>query len=243
MARKAEGRRKRSASEADEGRSDAVSVLYDEIVKARDRLAELPPVTPQDLESVAQAMHEVIWYLITPPTGAKTDLALGPETKRSLVQAARNRDIDLYVTVTALLARKLALQRREANLASTQLDALKDALDALTFDYRAPKRATLTLLRDIKSDLEARIAYVLAFKKTGYCFLERPESYRSRKNKAEGPDQFFRRVYGSHVRRGLTQADIRKVDPAFYNVLHVWCTRHDRKLASLVPATRPRRAG
>jgi hypothetical protein len=243
MARKVEGRRRRSTSEAGEGQSDAASVLYDAIVNARDRLAELPPSTPKDLESTTQAMHEVIWYLMTPPAGAKTDLALDPETKRSLVQAARNRDIDLYVTVTALLARKLALQRRENNLPSAQLDALKDALDVLTFDYRTPKRATLTLLRDIKSDLEARIAYVLAFKKTGYRFLVRPESYRSRKDKAEGPDQFFRRIYGSHVRRGLTQADIRKVDPAFYNVLHVWCTRHHRKLASLVPATRPRRAG
>jgi hypothetical protein len=243
MARKVEGRRRGSASEAGEGRSDDASVLYDDIVKVRDRLAELPPLTPQDLESVAQAMHEVIWYLITPPAGAKTDLPLGPETKHSLVQAARNRDIDLYVTVTALLARKLALQRRETNLASAQLDTLKDVLDILTFDYRVPKRVTLTLLRDIKSDLEARIAYVLAFRKTGYHFLERPESYRSRKDKGERPDQFFRRVYGSHVRRGLTQADIRKVDPAFYNVLHVWCTRHKRKLASLVPATRPRRAG
>lgn len=243
MARKVEGRRRKTSWEADEGRSDDASVLYDEIVKARDRLAELPALTPQDLEGVAQAMHEVIWYLITPPVGAKTELALAPETKRSLVQAARNRDIDLYVTVTALLARKLALQRRTADLASAQLDVLKDALDALTFDYRIPKRATLTLLRDIKSDLEARIDYVLAFRKTGYRFLERPESYRSRKDKAERPDQFLRRVYGSHVRRGLTQADIRKVDPAFYNVLHVWCTRHKRKLANLVPATRPRRGG
>jgi hypothetical protein len=145
--------------------------------------------------------------------------------------------------VTALLARKLALQRRTADLASSQLDALKDALDALTFDYRVTKRTTLTLLRDIKSDLEARIDYVLAFRKTGYRFLERPESYRSRKDKAERPDQFLRRVYGSHVRRGLTQADIRKVDPAFYNVLHVWCTRHKRKLASLVPAARAPRGG
>src|ERR1700685_1815264 len=110
MARKVEGRRRRSASETGEGQSDAAAVLYDEIVKARDRLAELPPLTPQDLESVAQAMHEVIWYLMTPPLGVKTDLALDPETKRSLVQAARNRDIDLYVTVTALLARRLALQ-------------------------------------------------------------------------------------------------------------------------------------
>jgi hypothetical protein len=236
-------RKGRSTPETGDDRGNETSILYDEIVKARDRLAELPPLNSQDLESAAQVMHEVIWYLITPPVGAKTDLALDAETKHSLVQAARNRDIDLYVTVIALLARKLALFRREPTLTANQLDTLKDALDSLTFDYRVPKRVTLTLLRDIKSDLEARIAYVVALKKTGYRFLERPESYRSRKDKAERPDQFFRRVYGSHVRRGLTQADIRKIDPAFYNVLHVFCTRHKRKLASLVPATRSQRGG
>jgi hypothetical protein len=39
----------------------------------------------------------------------------------------------------------------------------------------------------------------------------------------------------------LSQAVIRKADPRFYNVLHVWCVRHQRRIASLVPGTRMKR--
>lgn len=230
----------RSEWTADSDQNKDAYILYDELLRSRDRLAELPPLTPQDLESVARAMHELVFFLITPPAGAKTELPLSEQTKETLLSAARNRDIDLYVTVAALLARKLAARPREG-WASVQLEQVRDALDALTFDYNAPKRETLTMLQGIRADLDSRIAYVRAYRRTGYRFSRRPETYGGRANRAESPEQFFRRIYGPHVPRGLTQADIRKVDPAFYNVLHVWCSRHKRKMSSLVPATRQRR--
>jgi hypothetical protein len=133
------------------------------------------------------------------------------------------------------------LQRRDNGPAAVQLDAIRDGLDSLTFDYRAPKRDTLAALREIRTDVDARIAYVRSHPKSGYRFPERPERYNDRKDKSERADGFFQRVYAMHVPRGLTQADIRRVDPAFYNVLHVWCTRHGRKLSAFVPATRVRR--
>ena len=225
---------------ADSDQNKEAYVLYDELLRSRDRLAELPPLTPGDLESVGSAMHELIFFLITPPAGAKTELPLSERAKQALLGAARDRELDLYVTMVALVARKLAARPREG-WASVQLDQLREALDALTFDYNAPKRETLSMLREIRGDLDGRIAYVRAYRKTGYRFSQRPEAYGGRANKAESPDQFFRRIYGPHVQRGLTQADIRKVDPAFYNVLHVWCSRHKRKMSSLVPATRQRR--
>jgi hypothetical protein len=224
-----------------EGQSDAAAILYDDLIGARDRLADLPPPTSLDFEQVALAMHEVVFFLITPPRGAGTPLPLPDRTKAHLAAAARNRDIDLYVTAIALIARKMALRRGAGNKPAAQLDALRDALDALTFDYRRSKRETLAALRAIRSDLDARIGYVTAFRESGYQFRELPELYASRRDKKERPDQFLKRVYGPHIRRGLSQADIRKVDSAYYNVLHVWCTRHERKLSALVPTTRARR--
>jgi hypothetical protein len=225
----------------DSDQSEGAYILYDDLVRSRDRLADLPPLTPHELERVTLAMHEVVWHLITPPRSVKTALPLAEDQKAVLLSAARDRTIDLYVMVVALVAQKLALAK-SGDLAAERLALLKDELDALTFDYRAPKKETLSMLRDLRLDLDARIAYVRAYRSNGYQFLERPETYRNRSAKAERPDQFFHRVYGAHVRRGLTQADIRRVDPAFYNVLHVWCTRHERKLANLVPATRSRRS-
>ena len=228
----------------DEGsrENDAV-VLYDELVSTRDRLADLPPLTPLDLEEVARLMHEVVFFLITPPRGAAVPLPLPERTKEQLVAAARDRNLDLYVTAIALLTRKAALRRDDGDQPPAQLDGIRNALDALTFDYRRPKRETLGRLspRAIRSDLDARIGYSTGFRNSGYQFRELPETYAARPNKNERPHQFFQRVYAAHVQRGLTQADIRKVDPAYYNVLHVWCTRHKRKLSALVPATRARR--
>jgi hypothetical protein len=226
---------------ADEGNLDDAAVLYEEVVGTRDRLADFPPLTPLDLEQVARVMHEVVFFLITPPRGAGTSLPLPDRTKEHLIAAARNRDLDLYVTAVALLARKAALRRGDGDQPAAHLDSLRNALDALTFDYRRPKRETLAMLRAVRSDLDARIGYVTGFRNSGYRFRELPGAYADRPDKRERPDQFFQRVYGAHARRGLTQADIRKVDPAYYNVLHVWCTRHKRKLSALVPATRARR--
>ena len=124
---------------------------------------------------------------------------------------------------------------------AVQLDIFNYILDALTFDRRVKKIDAITILKGMKTDLNLRITYVRTCRETGYRFQELPEKYANRKNKNERPDQFFRRVYASHVPRGLTQADIRRTDPAYYNVLHVWHTRHERKLKCLVPSSRARR--
>jgi len=226
---------------ADSDQSEAAYVLFKELVGCRDRLASLPPITAQDLERVEQAMHEVIWYLLTPPLGRRTELPLPASSKAGLLAAARDRSLDLYVATVALIAQKLSASDREPSSLRGELAALRDGLDALTFDHRVTKTSLLAVLRDLRKDLDQRIAYVAATPPAGYRFAAAPERYRQRSRKAETPVEFFRRVYGAHVPRGLTQADIRKADPAFYNVLHVWCSRNKRKLSALVPATRARR--
>lgn len=223
------------------GSGEKARIVFDELVRSRDRLADLPAPTAQDLERVQQIMHEVYWHLMTPPKGARTELALSEDDKRQLVACARDRDTDVYVATVGLLALKLSARGAASRYAVAQLDVIRDALDALMFDYRRPKGEIVKMLRGLRSDIDDRIAYAKAQRETGYRFLTRPEAYRARKDKSETPDRFFQRVYGSHVARGLTQADIRRADPAFYNVLHVWCTRHQRKLGSLVPTRRPRR--
>ena len=220
---------------------DDARSLYDEVIRTRNRVADLPPVAGSDIEIALQAQHELFWYLLTPPLGAPTDLPLRGETKRNLLAAARNRDADVHTIVVALLAMKLSDWQRRGPSDTVQLQDLGGQLDALTFDYRRPKRTTLALLRGLKTDIDARLSYVLKTKPHGYRFTEHPELYRNRRDKKETPLAFFHRVYGGHVRRGLTQADLRKIDPAFYNVLHVWCVRSSRKMATLVPSTRPRR--
>jgi hypothetical protein len=218
-----------------------VRTVYEALIASRNRLADLPPLTTQDLEDVALAMNELVWLVMTPPGRAKPALDVGGSVLANLTEAARDRDLDLYATTVAVVARKLGQRSRSGPLKVDQLAVVGEALDALTFDFAEPKKATLSALRELRSDLDARIAYVTAFREKGYRFQARPELYADRKDKSEGPDRFFRRVYGDHARRGLTQADVRGVDPAYYNVLHVWCTRHKRKLSTfLAPSRRSR---
>lgn len=220
---------------------EALHLLYEELLKSRDRLAGLPPLTPHDIECALSAMHEIIFFLITPPPGRKTELPLPDATQTLLRDAACNRDIDLYVLAVSALAQKIANHPEPDQLADHQLAIIRDALDALTFDYRTAKTEMLANLRELRSDLDHRIAYIRSLRKGDYRFPVRPEAYRSRRDKSERPDQFFNRVYAPHVPLGLTQGDIRKADAAYYNVLHVWCSRHHRKLANLVPPARSRR--
>lgn len=215
--------------------------LYKEILMSRDRLAELPPLTGRDLELCQFALHETVWFFMTPPKWAATELPLPDDVKRQLRTAAETRENDLYVVVVALIALKL-WRKQETSLSLTEnLEALTDLLDLLSFDHKRPKRTILETLRELKADIDARIAHVTEARAKGFAFPEPVEIYAARKNKREKPDQFFRRVYSRYVSLGLTQADIRKSDPAFYNVFHVWCSRNGRRPESYIPAKRPRR--
>ncbi|MEA2876440.1 MAG: hypothetical protein QOF14_1636 [Hyphomicrobiales bacterium] len=218
---------------------DPIYVLYDELLRSRDRLAGLPPLTSADLAPVAQAMQEVVWYFLTPPPSAKTELRISQSAKADLLRSARDRSGDLYVTVIGALALKLGTRRRPSTV-NAELEAINAGLDSLTFDTRATKKATLERLAHIRDQLDDRIAYVKGSRRKAFRFARPPELYKNRKVRSEKPERFFRRVYGADLERGLTQADIRDADPAFYNVLHVWCSRNGKRLASMVPASRNR---
>jgi hypothetical protein len=62
----------------DSDQSEDAYLFYDHLVKSRDRLADLPPLTPQEIERVTLAMHEVVWHLITPPRNVKTPPTRSP---------------------------------------------------------------------------------------------------------------------------------------------------------------------
>jgi hypothetical protein len=218
---------------------EQVFILFNELLRSRDRLAGLPPLTGQDFEVASQAMHEVVWFFLTPPPRAKTELALGDEVKAQLLRSSGDRSNDLYTMAVACIAMKL-MEGPSVPTSAAMLDRLNDVLDGLVFDLRGTKKATLNLLREVREDIDARIAHVRKARTKGYEFGMAPERYRDRANRAEKPDAFFRRVYGTDVRRGLTQADVRKADPGFYNVLHVWCTRHGKRLSAMLPASRSR---
>jgi hypothetical protein len=186
-------------------------------------------------------MHEVVFSLYSPPLDRAADLPVDRATRERLVRAARDRGIDDYVVLCALVAQKLALASGAQRNVRDMAVAIGELLDALAYDVRAPKRDTLAALAQLKKDIEARAAHVRQQRLGGYQFLDPPELYRDRADPKERPDAFFNRVYRSHVRRGLTQADLRRADPAFYNVLHVFCSRAGRKMTAFAPPQRARR--
>ncbi|WP_375414984.1 hypothetical protein [uncultured Bradyrhizobium sp.] len=226
-----------------ENLSKDLGVFFDWLVQVRERIADLPPITQPDIEAALQAQHEVFWSLMTAPAGAESNLPLPRETQAGLIRAARDRSSDLFTLAVAMVAIKLTAWQRRGASDVVQMQGLEGLLDALTFDYQRPKRKTLSLLRDLKTNIDERLSYVRNSKPGGYRFLSKPEPYLSRPDKSESPLKFFERVYGAHVRRGLTQADLRRVDPGLYSALHVWCFRHKRTMANLVPSTRPKRSG
>jgi len=214
--------------------------VYSELVASRNRLASLPPATSRDLELSQIALHEVVWLLMTPPKGAVTTLQLPESAKHALRELAETRSVDLYATVIGLTALKLGRERQGLNVVD-DLDVFTDLLDTLTFDHRRPKRAVIETLRKLKTEIDARIAFISDERAKGFSFPAGIELYSERTNRKEKPDQFFRRVYGHFVAQGMTQADLRKADPAFYNVFHVWCSRNRRRPEGFLPAARPRR--
>lgn len=218
----------------------AISILYEELAASRDRLAGLGPLRRGDIELVEQALHEVVWYFLTPSRNVSTTLALPSTVKAQLVRTARNRTLDVFVSAVALFALKLGTVDR-VKRRSSNVDRISDLLDELAFDDFQSKQETITLLRALKSEIDSRITFVKNTRRKTLR-LEGVETYSTRTNKKERPDQFFKRVYARHLPRGLTQADIRREDPAFYNVFHVWCSRNRRRMDSFVPAALKRRS-
>ncbi len=56
--------------------------------------------------------------------------------------------------------------------------------------------------------------------------LEGRERWALRADLREKPQDFIRRVYGDRLGRGLTQADIRRVDGQLYQALHNWLRKN-----------------
>ena len=214
-----------------------VRLAYEELLASRDRLAGLPPITREDFNDLALALHETVFYCLTAPAGRST-LPLPQEKTESFLAAARSPDAFLFVSVVAVLAAKIATTRTRGGNLAGQLRLITNALDALAFEYRVPKRELLAALREVQGEVGTRIAEVKAAKSTRFRFSQEPEIYAKRKDKAETPEHFFKRVYAQDVPRGLTQSDIRRVDPAFYNVFHVWCSRHAKRMSRFVPTSR-----
>jgi hypothetical protein len=215
--------------------------LFDELVHSRDRLADLPPLTAGDMECAERALHEARWFFITPPKGRKTTLDLPAPTKAALLTAAGDANSELFVLAVAVIASKLAAARGSTSNRVESLDRLIDLLDELSFDDRLPRRSAIDQLRKLRSEIDDRIAALRHEKKKPLKFDPPPEKYADRARKAEKPDAFLKRVYGHHIKRGITQADIRRADPAFYNVLHVWCVRNKKIISQIVPPERTRR--
>lgn len=218
---------------------DPIFAMFEEIVRSRDRLAGLSPLTAKDLASITVAMHEIVWAVLRPPRGAPGESGVPIALRSEFARAARDRSGDLYTMLVAALAMKLA-GAPSRQTAALLADDVRDGIDGLAFDFRATKVRTLELLGLIKVHVEDRIAHLRNSRREPYRFMEVPERYKDRPNKRERPDRFLRRVYGAELKRGLTQADIRDVDPAFYNVLHVWCSRHGKRMTALVPTSRAR---
>ena len=209
-------------------------MLFDELLRARDRLAGLSPLTPADLSPVAVALHEVVWFFMA---ASKADRPR--PLPSALKRLSHDRAADLYATLVATLAVKLTgLNRRQT--AASVIQGISDGLDTLTFDFRATKAETLERLTRIRTDITERIRHIRHTRRPPFRFNTPPEKYSDRKVRSENPERFLRRVYGIELERGLTQADIRATDPGFYNVLHVWCTRHGKPLAKLLPPSRMR---
>lgn len=216
---------------------EPIGAIYDELIRNRERLSHLPPLVAKDLAPVKNAMHEVVWFFLTP--GATATLKVPDRLREEVARAARDRSRDIYTILVSAIALKLS-GRRAKESAAILAEDIRDGIDSLAFDFRATKAVTLTRLLDIKAHLEERIAYVRQSRRKAFRFQTPPEKYRDRAKKSETPERFLLRVYGSDLKRGLTQADIRDADPAFYNVLHVWCSRRGKKMANLVPASRAR---
>lgn len=208
-----------------------------EIAAARPRLIKSGTVSQNEHELAEQILSALALFGQTGRAGENGALRQGLAKAVALI--ASSADAQLYLSVATLLALKLAASGN----GESNADRLIAELDAMTFDIARPKNSTLALLRALKAEVEERIILVRHSMAKRFHFLAPPELYRLRKNKKEPPDQFFLRVYGNEVRRGLTQGDIRGHDPAFYNVFHVWCARNAKRMSRYVPSTRFRRRG
>jgi hypothetical protein len=216
---------------------DRAEAALHAIAAARPRLIKSGIVSQDEHELAEQVLSELALFGQTRRTGENAALTQGLAKAVALI--AGSADAQLYLSIATLLALKLAASGSRAPSA----DRLIAELDAMTFDIARPKNATLALLRALRAEVEERITLVRNSKAKRFRFLAPPELYRLRKNKKERPDQFFLRVYGNELPRGLTQGDIRGRDPAFYNVFHVWCARNEKRMSRYVPSTRFRPRG
>jgi hypothetical protein len=137
-------------------------------------------------------------------------------------------DALLYSFVTALLAMKLR-DRHEVFCADTT--KFIGLLDKIVCTHRFNKKETIAHLTQLKAEVTRRIVKVRKSRRKQFIFPSTHQTYAERKDAIKNPSEFFDQVYAKYVTYGLEPADIRTVDPPYYNAFHVWCSRNGRKIS------------
>ena len=124
---------------------------------------------------------------------------------------------------------KIKNDNSNSTLPVTKEDCIRccrEILQRLIDNERLSKTETIAALTELKMEITTKIV-ALRFRRTKpFAFPRKMQKYGDRYDKKEKPKEFLLRVYGTYLRRGLKPAQVRYEDPAFYNVLHTWCSRN-----------------
>jgi hypothetical protein len=151
-------RMQREPDRSADGAAADVLALFDQVVRHRDHLAGLGPLSRQELDIATLALHEAVLFFLTRRVGQPAK-DLKPQTINQLAAASRARTADPFTLLVAILAMKLATPHKRLT-PSEIMEGLTDILDTITFDVRATKRSTLALLSQARKEVDERIARV-----------------------------------------------------------------------------------
>ena len=198
-----------------------VKALYDIVVKLTDGLLADSPLSLLEVEAVLDSNAIVTRFIaMLAPYGI-------------IEPSERNVDVTLNSCLSSLLAMKIRDKKIYESTHDEYMTRCTQLLDYLVSDERVSKTATINALTKIKSEVTRRIKYVRARHAKPFKFVPAVEKYADREDKHENPEQFFQRVYGRFLARGLLPVHIKYEDSSYYNVLHVWCSRNKKEVNAL----------
>ena len=138
----------------------------------------------------------------------------------------RRRALLLFF-LQSIFATKMTLNHQKTYLVTREVCVRRclEIVQSVIDDERIPKRETIATMTELKAEITKRIVALKRRHNKPFVFQQKIPKYAHRDDKSENPKEFLLRVYGAYLPRGLKPVQIGYEDPAFYNVLHAWCSR------------------
>jgi hypothetical protein len=211
-----------------------VSVLDDLYERLKQRARKLHKSMPDLLTEIIASFELKERSFRIKALGPRSSLGWGVEAAFARELKARAADARVRISVFVEEAfTEWLLEKERAEYTAPDgpysFDIAPPADDAL--DWTSRENTEERAISDVSHPRGRKFS-------SGKIPMEAPRLWRGAREEVQNAKEFVEKVYGSAIKAGMTQVDLRRLDAKLYRAFHNWCGQNKVSPQSVLPSSR-----